>query len=182
VKDADDLIRRKKKALYRLALARADIRGAMEGCDFLIANGIKAGDKLYPTLHDGIIIAYARPFTANEPLGCLPRKWSKFDDPELTRLHNELLYLRQKTVGHSDARERKVYIVPSGARMYNAGPPNINLGIGVRNWALPLERWHDVRALCRDLGESLSLEIESEVQVLYSGGTYAPEPFEVTLD
>jgi hypothetical protein len=41
--DAERVVRQKKGDLYRLALARADMRGAMEGCDFLLAEGIKAG-------------------------------------------------------------------------------------------------------------------------------------------
>jgi hypothetical protein len=51
-----NLVRQKKRNLYRLALARSDVRAAMEGCDHLLAEGIEAGHPLYWMLHNGIIV------------------------------------------------------------------------------------------------------------------------------
>lgn len=170
-----------QRSLYRLVIARSDIAAAMEGCDHLINGGIRAGHPLYWTMHNGIVVSYARPFTQNRPFGPLPAKWSTFDTRYFEELHRELLELRRKCVAHSDHDMRKVFIVPPGASMLDGDTnPNMNLGTAVQNWALPPAKWRDVRDLCLNLGSSLSLEAETLLQLLYSGGRYEPVPFELT--
>jgi hypothetical protein len=39
------------------------------------------GKELYAALSNAIVVSYARPVSDNEPLGALPKRWSKFDDP-----------------------------------------------------------------------------------------------------
>lgn len=179
---ADEIVREKKRNLYRLAIARSDVAAAMAGCRHLIDVRIEAGHPLYWTLHNGIVISYCRPFTRNKPYGPLPAKYSTFDDPELRELHSELLDLRDKCVAHSDYDRRKVFIVPHGAALFDTGRAAKGLGTAVQNWALPLAKWEDVHSLCMELGSSISVDAETELQMLYSGDLYTPEPFELRLD
>lgn len=123
-----------------------------------------------------------RSSAAAQPKKECSNEWSTFDDPSFQALHDELLDLRHKCVAHSDYDRRKVFIVPAGARMFKTGQTAKALGTAVQNWALPLAKWEDVHSLCMELGSSISLDAETELQMLYSGGLQTPEPFELRLD
>ena len=178
----DDVVREKKRNLYRLALARSDIAAAMEGCDHLLREQIDVSHALYWTLHNGIVVSYGRPFTRNRPYGPLDEKWSTFEDPRFAELHALLMDLRHKTVAHSDLAMRKVFIVPAGARMFETGRRNTALGTAVQNWAVPTSTWSEIREHCLELGSSINIEVETELQLLYRGGFYTPQPFELNFD
>lgn len=154
----------------------------MEGCDYLVTEQIDPSHPLYWTLHNGIVVSYGRPFTSNRPFGPLAAKWSEFDNPRFDELHRLLMDLRHKTVAHSDLEMRKVYIVPKGARMFETGKHTEVLGTAVQNWAVPTSTWGDIRDLCFELGSSISIEVETQLQLLYKAGLYTPQPFELKFD
>ena len=62
------------------------------------------------------LVAYGRPFK-NATLR-LPAEWSHFADPDLQRLHDELVTWRDKLFAHNDAmlQRRVLLIPPNGAR------------------------------------------------------------------
>lgn len=176
--DVSAIVGKKKRELYKLAVARSDIKAAMGACDLLLAEDLNRADDRYVALHNAMIVSYGRPFTANRPLGPLAARWTRFENERFCELHKDLLELRHKTVAHSDLELRKVFVVTAGAKLFETGETSNGLGLAVQNWALPQSTISDVRDLCMELGSSLSLEVETELQILYSG-LYAPEPFEL---
>src|SRR5207249_2371933 len=101
---------------------------------------------------DAIVISYARPFTANKPLGSLPAKWGRFDNSQFQEVHDTLLRLRNKFVAHSDPYERSVFIVPPFVPIAGAGTHFVKVGTGVRTLGLPIEMFPVIEQTCLDLG------------------------------
>lgn len=103
----------RRRSLYRLAVARSDIRAAQEIAAYAEKH-VPEINELWIPLQDALVAAYARPFTSNKPYGPLANQWTKFSDPKQQQLHNQLLQLRNELVAHTDASQRTVVIFPPG--------------------------------------------------------------------
>jgi hypothetical protein len=172
----------KKKELYKLAVARSDITSAMDTCGLMINNVGHLGHDLYEPLFHAIIIAYARPFTRNKPLGPLSKEWPNFSNPDFQETHDELIKARHQFIAHSDEEVRRVEIFPHGSPIQETGLKSGNVGIGVRTIAFPLPRFEHIRALCYDLGYRLNSRIEDLLAELYNGQTLPNKSFQLTFD
>jgi hypothetical protein len=173
-----DTVEQMKRELYQLSVARADIRAAMEACELMLERS-EDHDEPRRLLQTAMIICYARPFTDNKPLGRISNEWLRDLAPEQRGLHEDLLYLRKKAVAHTDLAEIKVFIAPPGTTLPGIHQPFERLGTAVRHWALPLGDVEKIRQLCVDVGVTVSLEVETLLQKLYSGRAYPPEAFEL---
>jgi hypothetical protein len=148
----------------------------------MINNVGHLGDNLYEPLFNAIIIAYARPFTRNRPLGRLPAEWSTFSNPGFQETHNELIKARDQFIAHSDEEVRRVEIFPPGSPIRETGLQSGDVGIAVRTIAFPLSRFQHIRALCHDLGYRLNSRINNLLTELYNGQTLPNNSFPLTFD
>jgi hypothetical protein len=172
----------KKKELYQLAVARSDIKAAMSTCNLIIQHVRELGSDLYSPLFHAIVIAYARPFTKNRPLGRLPEEWSTFSNPQAQELHDELIKSRDQYIAHSDKEVRKVRIFPHGAPLGETGLKSGGVSLTVRTMAFSISWFQDVRSLCLDLGTRLNKRVEDLLTELYAGREMPPKAFELTFD
>jgi hypothetical protein len=172
----------KKKELYKLAVARTDITSAMDTCNLIIENVGHIGDDFYLPLFHAIVIAYARPFTRNRPLGRLSAEWSTFSTPDFQETHDDLIRSRDKFIAHSDEEVRRVEIYPPGAPLGETGYLSGSVGVAVRTIAFPLSRFHDIRVLCSDLGHRLESRINILLAELYNSRELPNESFTLTFD
>src|SRR5437773_2561704 len=157
----------KKRDLHRLAVARSDIAAALEACNLLLANVDHLGHDLYQPLFHAIAISYARPFTANRPLGSLPAKWSRYANPGFQEAHDQLLSVRNQFVAHSDQDERTVQIVPPYVTVPGANTHYDKVGVGVRTVVFPIENFVVVRDMCLDIGRRIEKAIDPLLDELY---------------
>src|SRR2546422_8964025 len=98
------------------------------------------------------VIAYARPFTRNKPLGPFSVQWSTFSNTPFQETHDELIRARHQFIAHSDEETRRVDIFPPGARVGETGLTSGGVSISIRTIAFPTSRFHHIRDLCYDLG------------------------------
>jgi hypothetical protein len=172
----------KKKQLYQLAVARSDIKDAMTTCELLIQHVEGLGDKLYQPLFHAIVMAYARPFTRNQPLGPLPAEWSKFSNPHFQETHDDLIKSRHQFIAHSDEEIRKVIIFPPGASLGKTGLKSGGVSISIRTIAFRISKFHDIRDLCHDLGSRLDKRVNAVVTELYTNRKLPNKSFQLTFD
>ena len=172
----------KKKALYQLVVARSDITAAMTTCDLMIHHVQGLGDHLYQPLFHAIVIAYARPFTHNKPLGPLSVQWSTFSNTPFQETHDELIRARHQFIAHSDEETRRVDIFPPGARVGETGLTSGGVSISIRTIAFPTSRFHHIRDLCYDLGSRLDRRVNALLTELYTGRKLPNESFQLTFD
>lgn len=167
-----------EKALYRLILARSDLESARTTCEYAISEGVDITNPLWMPLHDAALIAYARPFTANEPFGSLPNRWGKFEDDTLQTLHDELLDLRNKTIAHSDGAIRKVIVIPAGVPSLPHPEGANRPTVAVRNVMRAPTLFPDLKSLCLNLGLRIHETVEAELESL-SGGSIRVAPYDL---
>jgi hypothetical protein len=172
----------KKKELYKLVVARSDITSAMGTCDLMKKNVDAVGNELYQPLFHAIVIAYARPFTRNKPLGPLSTEWPNFSNPEFQQTHDELIKARHQFIAHSDEEVRRVEIFPHGSSIKETGLKSGGVGVGIRNIAFSLSYFEHIRALCYDLGYRLNRRVEDLLAELYNGQKLPNEAFQLTFD
>lgn len=173
---------RTKKMLYKLAVARLDIAAAMNACDLLLEHRPGIGEPLYAALNQALVIAYARPFTSNKPLGALPAKWRRFDNPRHQELHDDLVATRHRAVAHSQAFAGRVLIVPKGAQYVPGGPRAATTGIAVATDLFADDVIKEIKGLCEDLWSRLNQATEDLLDEVYPQDFYAPTPFELRID
>lgn len=161
--------------LYKLVVARSDFMEALFAARYVIANVHDPGDELWFPLQDAIVVSYARPFTGNRPLGPLAPEWSVFDDPELQRLHEDLVELRHKTIAHSDAVIRRVLIVPPGVKL-GAAPTSASGGVAVSTSKLPLGRFPEIERLCLDIGRRVNAAADELIAAMLAGNDMPSVP------
>jgi hypothetical protein len=171
-----------KKELYQLAVARSDIASAMDTCDLMIKNVRHLGNDLYQPLFHAIVIAYARPFTRNKPLGPLSAEWPNFSNSDFQETHAELIKARHKFIAHSDEEVRRVEIFPHGSSVMETGLKSGGVGVGVHTIVFPLSYFQHIRALCYDLFQRLDGRINNLLVELYNGQKLPNEPFKLTFD
>jgi hypothetical protein len=172
--------RGKKKQLYKLVIGWDDINMAWHALQPL-ATG-KSHVPLYDPLFQAAVIAYARPFSDNDPFGPLPGKWSRFSDPRLQEVHDFLVRGRDEHVAHADAAVREVRIVPAGATTLDgSAAPETTFTI-LSRWRA---RWGVERVIetCDDLRRRLLEEAQRLLHELFVGRPGLPrESFKLDTD
>lgn len=169
----------RRRALYRLVAARSDI-GAAHGIAEYGRDHIKdLRDELWIPLQDAMVIAYARPFTSNKPVGRLPNKWSRFGNQGLQRLHDDLISMRDRLVAHGDASERRIIVYPPGATLTAGLPRSDGAAVALATMRPYPEHFARVAKLCLDLGSRLHDAVESELQSLYGQGSGRSTAFDL---
>jgi len=186
---------RRKILFQKLVLAQSDIHSAYTTCELFLEkvaagedskNTVKVGlnNPLYLPLLEAIVISYARPFTDNDGLGVLPKKWSSFDDKRLDEAHKFILDYRNELVAHSDHKKREIKIfspdanfgpMPKGQKM--DGP-----GFAVSNFWIPLHRVETFHWLCAVQGQRLIDEAMKMLDELYSGMELPNKAFKLRID
>ena len=135
------------------------------------------GDELYLPLFHAVVIAYARPYVDNKTTGVLSRHWTRFSDPELQEVHNDLIKTRHELVAHSDSNARSIKIVPPGYRAVESIPASEHVGLRISSYYLPGKRFVDAFNACGDLLNRLNPRIEELLAELYDGQQLPSEPF-----
>ncbi len=168
----------RRRALYRLAVARNDVRGAQE-IAILGEEHSSEANELWIPLQDALVVGYGRPFTSNKPYGPLANRWSKFDDPGRQELHNEIIQLRNELVAHSDATQRRVVIFPPQAQPPVPGRnPSSRATLAVTHERRGPAFFSSARELCDDLLTRMHAAVENELQAFF-GGIDAVNPFDL---
>ena len=178
----------RKKDLYRLLLARSDIGAANTACQLFLRTVSDLKDELYYPLFTAIVVCYARPFTANEPFGALPRKWAKFSDARSQSLHDDLLRARHELVAHSDATVRTAKIIPPDSFVGYLGDEKRELRSGKRigtetsYYLFQIPRIRQIPTITLDLTRRLNAEIDTLVDDLYGGMELPRGKFRLRID
>lgn len=107
---------KQRAELCKLIIARDSMTTVAEASGLALALKIDHTHQLYKPLHDTIVSSYGRAFTEMQPLGYLPKKWSKFNDDEFKKTHRMLMYYRNKNVGHTDFIKGRVVIYAKGSK------------------------------------------------------------------
>jgi hypothetical protein len=161
----------------QLVLARSDIRAALSACEQLLKLPEKnPQDDLFQALQYAMIVSYGRPFTQTRKgsVAALPEKYERFESARYRQLHAELLELRHQAVAHSDLRSRAVLVIPPGG-----APPGGRTvdrpSTAVTVHGIDPEVLPEARALCNEVGVTLSLDAEVLLQELYVHADLPPE-------
>lgn len=152
--------------LCKLIIARDSMNAVAEASGLILALKIDHTDQFYRPLHDTVVSSYGRAFTEIQPLGYLPKKWSKFDDDELKRVHHMLMYYRNKNVGHTDFIKGRVVIYPKGAKREDGGvAENVQYSVLLQSFAHT--ELIAVQKLAGNLAGRLMIEIDRLMTTLY---------------
>jgi hypothetical protein len=182
---------RRKRELYRLALAALDVRTAENYCDELFDSiNWKSGKKIPFHLTDAfsaaVVVAYARPFVNtndHRSVGKLPKKWHRFSDSQLQETHDSMLRLRNDLFAHTDQTMSPMTIIPAGVEMKGIGrlAPRTSWQIGRR--AIPPETTLlSFRNTCRDLRKRLEDAVSNAIEELYGRMDLPRAAFPVRFD
>jgi hypothetical protein len=98
------------RKLNRLILAQQSMLVIREGCQRVLdknegADFDRNERMLFST---GIAVLYTSPFTAADELGQLEDEYSKFEEAELKKTHDNLMYVRNKIFAHRDLKNATV--------------------------------------------------------------------------
>ena len=181
----------KKREIYKLILAQSDIWDACKTCEhFLTVIGPHAAKNsgpyagmnhpLYYPLLEAIVISYARPFTQNNGLGQLVKKWGGFTNRRHKEAHEKIIRSRNELVAHSDPFVRKVKIEPPGVRKLG-DIQSSEIGFSIRGYwftIMEVEVFHDT---ARDLAARLLEEVEKNLTSLYGGMDLPAKAFDLQL-
>lgn len=174
-----------KKDLYRLLIARSDMHASLKASELIIKYVKNIKDEyLYP-LTTSVVVCYARPFTGNKPYGPLPKKWSKFDNPQYQDIHNRLLQARHELFAHSDMNVRKVQIVPPNIPLGIDGGKELKspeIGTQVSNTLFEIDFFKIVRETNLDIGRRLQAEIDKLIIDLYENMELPNGVFNLRVD
>lgn len=174
-----------KQNLYKLLIARSDIKASFDACNLLLekVKGIK--DDLYYPLSTAVIICYARPFTANKPYGALPNKWSEFTIPRYKQIHKKLINARNKLMAHSDMEVRKVKILPPKIPLSLKNSDEIKspkVSTVISYYIFPVDFFNGVKEVNLNIGRRLHEEAEKLVSILYKNMDLPNAMFDLRLD
>ena len=137
------------KELHKLAVARCDIVEARLACERMGQTVTGIDDPMYYPLFVMTVVCYARPFTNNSLLGRLGKKWTRFPDAPLQKMHRTLVKARNTLIAHSDGEVRKVQIVPKGYRVPGTDKVSQDHTCLVRKLFFPLENFPLAKRLCQ---------------------------------
>lgn len=176
---------RQKRDLYRLLIARSDMNASLSACDLILKNVKSIKDEnLYP-LTASVVVCYSRPFTANKPYGSLPKKWSKFDNPQYQATHKKLLQARHELFAHSDMNVRKAQVVPPNVSLVIDGgkelkSPEISTQVSYK--LFEIDFFNIVRETNLDIGRRIQAEIDKLIFDLYANMELPNEAFNLRVD
>jgi hypothetical protein len=173
----DEQDAKRRQALYRLAIARSDIKAAAEIAAYA-EKYVPDMNELWIPLQDALVSAYARPFTSNRPHGPLANAWAKFSDPRHQELHRELIALRNELVAHSDASRRTVVVFPPNVPFLDGREPLARVTLAIGQTRRSPDFFKSVRELCDDLLGRLHAATEEQLQHLF-GDTNRTRPFDL---
>lgn len=92
-----------------LCWAEHHMTEARDGCDHLLS--LSAIDPhLEHCIGSGIVICYARPFTANNGISCLPAKFRQFRNTGMQDVHNAVMEARDMIYAHLDMRKEPKHL------------------------------------------------------------------------
>ena len=181
--DVEEIVRRKMKELYTLAVARTDMRAALAACEMLLLLPDEEwGADPYWALHQAVVVAYGRPFSDNKPQGKLPARYSRFDDSRGRELHKMLIEERNTAVAHSDLEHKQVLIYAPGTLHPGTGKPFTAYGTSVRRWGIDRAAFTEIRELIHEVGATIDLDVQQLVMELYEGAKLPPGGFELTYE
>jgi hypothetical protein len=109
------------RAFARVAIAQRDIRAA--DTTIQLAKEYSTGNEdrqTYETLMLAAAILYARPFIGAKRNPAVPKRFSRFDDPALQNLHDDIVIFRNRFGAHCDVRNVKVEILVKGTQFRSA--------------------------------------------------------------
>lgn len=161
----------------------ADINAALKTTQVFIKTVKSMEDPLYYPLLCSIFICYARPFTNNKGLGCLPNKWGKFKKRKFQEGHDVMIRNRNKILAHSDLDFRTVNIIPPGVKFKDFGH-NISpeISFAVSNKFYTLKAFPVIQKICSDLYDRLEIEVIKELDQLYENQNLPKKYFPLTFD
>jgi hypothetical protein len=152
--------------LCKLMIARDSMTAVAETSGLILALKIDHTHQLYKPLHDAVVSSYGRAFTEIQPLGRLPKRWSKFDSDELDKTHRMLMYYRNKNVGHTDFIKGRVVIYSKGAKLEDGSvAENVQYSVLFQSFA-PTELIA-LQKLAGNLAGRLIVEIDILMTALY---------------
>ncbi len=137
---------------------------------------------LFYSLHSSVIVNYAKPFSANKPLGSLPKKFSKFKNNSYQITHDEIIELRNKSIAHSDISLRKVYISPKDSPIFLTGMKSNNLTFLVKNTCFNQSKYEIIFELGNTIIKNLYIEAGSLLQEIFGNIDLEPETIELEFD
>ena len=181
---------RKKRELYRLALAALDVRTAENYCDELIETIDWGGKKIPLHLTDAfsaaVVTAYARPFVqTRDPrsVGVLPKRWHRFSNSQLQDAHETMLRLRDNLFAHTDQTMTPMTIIPAGVMMDQIGrtAPRTSWQLG-RRAIPPITTMLNFRNACHDLRARLEDAVSTEIDDLYGNMQLPNAEFRLRFD
>jgi hypothetical protein len=182
---------RKKRDLYRLALAALDVRTAENYCNELFDSiDWKSGKNIPFHLTDAfsaaVVVAYARPFVNtndSRSVGQLPKKWHLFSDPRLKETHDSMLRLRNDLFAHTDQTMSPMMITPAGVEMKGVGRPAPGTSWQIERRAIPpATTLVNFRNTCRDLRKRLEDAVIAATEELYGGMDLPRAQFPLRFD
>ena len=171
-----------KKQLYKLAVAMSDLANAKLLSEYLVNEVKDMRNPLWVPLQDAAIVTYARPFTANKPYGTLKKKWVTFESEKMSKLHDNLIDLRNTTIAHSDAGSRKVIIVPPGSSLGPTKPTDKVTNVATTTQKLPPQRFEAISALCQFVGKRIYDEVKERVQEAPEALGILDRPFDLLTE
>jgi hypothetical protein len=176
----------RKRLLYQLLLARSDITAAQAALKLFCRDVDDLGHPLYYPLVAAMTVCYARPFTRNEPLGPLPRKWGRFNHPKAQQTHVDLMRARHQLIAHSDMEARQAKVVPPNFTIaHDKEQPIVSdfpaIQIGADFFGLDFYRIN-VALTTNELLIRLNEAIEPMVDELYGGMDLPARPFVLRID
>jgi hypothetical protein len=165
---------RKKRELYRLALAHKSVTNALAACRaFMDLLETWQVEHIPIPLSDAFIsaigTAYARPFTEDSGgVGKLSKRWSRFPDQTLTQPHHDMLVIRHELFAHNDPAAHKMWIVPPGA---DPGSGERFETVGFRMSVQHIEPWAvaKYKHVCIFQEKRLNEAIAALIDELYAG-------------
>ena len=172
----------KKKLFQKLVFAQSDMSSACRACELFLdkvgmpekSNPDKTvgiGNPLFLPMLEAIIISYSRPFTNNDGVGVLQKKWSQFENPQFADAHEQILQYRNELVAHTDKNVRTIQIVPPNVCVVPTpkGKEMEGLGFRVRTVWIAARRIHLFHELSVHQATRMMDEVIKLFDELYKG-------------
>ncbi len=139
---------------------------------------------LYLPLLEAIIISYARPFTDNEGVGKLPKKWFQFDSERFAQAHENILKYRNDLVAHTDKNARKIQIVPPNSLFIPTpkGMKPSGIGFRIRTYWIEIRQIQVYCELSAFQTNRLWKEAEKLFNELYENMELPNKEFDLRID
>lgn len=171
----------RKTELLKLVSARSDFSGARRAAALLVGSASALGDDLNYPLLVATVVCYSRPFTANEPHGAIPNRYSRGVPKVLQPVHAELLDARHKCFAHSDLTDRPAYVYPPGCEIAE-GVTAAGLGSAIETPRYSAGFVTSVGQLCEHLLGELSRDIAALLNELYGGRQLPLDRIRIAID